>query len=203
MGRLKTFLLEKEISLDHASRFLNFVETHNQEAYLDLQHDLIKRWNLLAQKLNSSTPLSPEIIQDIELTKPNSPTKLIVSLNSEKITSTRYRDPIEVSPSFKIPLSYSKEKRDYFIKLIFNEAENSMKELIKNWKEVFNYEKQGRLEPWFKILKHSDEICLQISLSSHNKESYKTLYSIRIEYGKNISKIKNFDRVYLCNLVKL
>jgi hypothetical protein len=79
-------------------------------------------------------------------------------------------------------------------------ATESLKEITSQWSEIFKVEKQGRALPWFKIVQDHDEIRLQLALSSGKNEMYKTLYSVRIDYGKS-SKTKDFDRVYLISLI--
>ena len=76
-------------------------------------------------------------------------------------------------------------------------AEVAIKNVASNWDEIFNIEKKGRASAWFKIVHDNDEIRFQLALSDNKQETYKTLYSIRVEYGKVGSKTKDFDRVYL------
>ena len=93
------------------------------------------------------------------------------------------------------------EERDLIIKSLLDTAETSIKNITDKWREIFRVEKKGRAVPWFKIIRDKDEIRFQLALSESNTEMYRTLYTIRVEYAKSGSKLRDFDRVYLLSLI--
>jgi len=198
---LKSFIIQEELNSEHAERFLLFQERYHTQVLLDLKKTLESVWTKLATSLARSHKIKEDDLDLALLQNPKVTGQLSVEDNAEKIVSTRYRDTIEVSPSVKIPLLYKKEARDLMVKEFLTAAEGALKKVTDDWKEIFHVEKRGRSTPWFKIVKDPDELRLQLSLTSEGREMYKTLYSVRVEYGRSSSKLRDFDRVYLVTLI--
>lgn len=201
MTNLQNFIIQEELRADHAERFLIFQERYNDQVLLDLKKALEKEWSKNANVLIKKHKLD---IDDVELALiQNSKASVSIDVESkdEKISSSRSREAIEVSPSVKISLLFKQQARDLIIKTFLDAAENSIKHIADQWREIFRVEKQGRAVPWFKIVRDKDEIRFQLALSNGKNEMYRTLYSVRVDYGKLGSKTKDFDRVYLISMI--
>jgi hypothetical protein len=201
MTNLQNFIIQEELRADHAERFLIFQERYNDQVLLDLKKALEKEWSKNANVLIKKHKLD---IDDVELALiQNSKASVSIDVESkdEKISSSRSREAIEVSPSVKISLLFKQQERDLIIKTFLDAAENSIKHIADQWREIFRVEKQGRAVPWFKIVRDKDEIRFQLALSNGKNEMYRTLYSVRVDYGKLGSKTKDFDRVYLISMI--
>jgi hypothetical protein len=198
---LQSFILQEELRADHAGRFILYQERYNTEVLLDLKKTLEKDWAKVVNSLSKKYKTAAEDVQLARFQNTNATIALEVEFKDEKITSPRHREPMLVSPSVKIPLIYRKEERDLIAKAIFDEAESSMKDVTERWREIFRVEKKGRAIPWFKIARDNDEIRFQLTLTEGSQEMYKTLYTVRVEYGKVSSKLKDFDRIYLSSLI--
>jgi hypothetical protein len=199
MNGLQNFIIQENLKLEHAERFITYQEQFHHQVYMALNTELEKAWVKEANKLSRSHKIPDDSVELALLQNPKSTVKLTVN-QSEKIITSRNREPVDSSVSVKVPLLYSREKRDFMIKSFLSVATESLKEITSQWSEIFKVEKQGRALPWFKIVQDHDEIRLQLALSSGKNEMYKTLYSVRIDYGKS-SKTKDFDRVYLISLI--
>ena len=119
----------------------------------------------------------------------------------EKKASARSRDPLIVAPSVKVPLVYDHHERDRVIAQLLSDAEEVFSETADAWSEIFTVEKDGRNTPWFRINRDHDETRFQLTLTINSHEIYKTLYAIRVEYGRPGSRSKDFDRAYLISLI--
>jgi hypothetical protein len=198
---LQTFIIQEDLRGELASRFLLYQERYNTQVLLDLKKSLEKDWTKEINSLSKKHKIDDEDAQLAQFENPKATTALSVESKDEKVTSSRNREPTEVSPSVKIPLLYKAEERDLIMKSILDEAERTFKDITHQWREIFQVEKKGRATPWFKIVRDKDEIRFQLALSSDQQEMYRTLYSIRTEYGKKGSKTKDFDRIYLISLI--
>ena len=201
MSRLQNFILSEELRLEHAERFVLFQERYHHQIFVDLKNSLSRAWEKEIVSLKRTHKINQEDVELLLLDNPKAQIDLSVSTKTEKIVSNRHRDPFETVTSVKIPLLYSHDVRDLMIKKLIETAKEELKQLTLKWSEIFKVEKQGRAKPWFKILDDHDEVRLQLSLSSGSSEMYKTLYSVRTEYGKSSSRTKDFDRVYLVSLL--
>jgi hypothetical protein len=197
---LKNFIIKEELSTEHSARYLLFKERYHNQVLLDLKKTLEKEWTKDVNGLSKHLKLKDEDLQLALLQNPKALVQLLIEPKDEKIVSSRHRDTIEVSPSVKIPLLYKNEERDLIIKELLASAEAAFKSITHTWDEIFKVEKKGRATPWFKVVTDHDELRLQLALSDGGQEMYKTLYAIRVEYGKKNSKTKDFDRVYLISL---
>ena len=200
MNGLKNFILSEEVRTSHAERYLGFLDRYHSQVFLDLKHHLEKVWDGTVASLSKKHKVSDEAIQDMLLRNPKATPELALSRQAEKLVTARAREPLEVSPSVKIPFVYSSQERHLLTKHILDAAKAGMEKVADDWKEIFNYEHKGKLQPWFKIVQDPDEVRFQLSMSSGQHEAFKTLYSVRVEYGKAGSKLKDFDRVYLTTL---
>jgi len=198
---LKTFLIKEELKTSHAERYLTYVDRYHEQVFHDLKTKLEHEWEITLKAILKAHPIRPDVKRDALLQNPKATTEVTLTHASEKFISSRSPIPLEVSPSIKIPLIYSKEERDMITKKILASAKEVMQDTIDRWGEIFNYEKKGRVTPWFKIVADHEEVRLQLAISTGDEESYKTLYAIRIEYGRKSSKIKDFDRIYLVNRI--
>ena len=194
---LKTFIIQESLHAEHAERFLLFKERYNTQVLLDLKKELEKAWNKEINSLAKHHKIKDEDLQLALLQNTKSTVNLSIEPKDEKIISSRHREAIEVSPSVKIPMLYKREERELITKDLLSSAEDVIKKIIHKWDEIFHVEKKGRATPWFKITHDHNEIRLQLVLSDSGQDMYKTLYSVRVEFGKNNSKTKDFDRVYL------
>lgn len=201
MNGLKNFIISEEVRVSHAERYLSFLDRYHSQVFLDLKHHLEKIWDGSITDLSKKHKISDEAMQDALLRNPKATPELTLSRQAEKLITARAREPLEVSPSVKIPFVYSAQERHLLTKHILDAAKQGMEHVASQWKEIFNYEHKGKLTPWFKILQDPDEVRFQLSMNSGQHEAFKTLYSVRVEYGKAGSKLKDFDRVYLTTLV--
>lgn len=198
---LQTFIIQEDLRGELASRFLLYQERYNTQILLDLKNWLEKDWTKAVNSLSKKFKLDDEDVQLALFQNPKATIALIVESKDEKVASSRNREQTEVSPSVKIPMLYNAEERDLILKNLLNEAEKVINDVTHQWREIFRVERKGRATPWFKIVRDNDEIRFQLALSSDNQEMYRTLYSIRTEYGKKGSKTKDFDRIYLISLI--
>jgi hypothetical protein len=197
---LKTFIIQEELRNEHAERFIRYKDHYNTQVLLDLKQALEKEWTRVVGAFSRAHKINPEDLELAMLQNPKVTGMLSVEDKGEKLVSSRHRENVEVSPSIKIPLLYSREERDLMIKNALDSAETAIKATADKWKEIFRVEKQGRATPWFKIVRDHDEVRFQLALTSGTNEMYKTLYAVRVEYGKPGSKTKDFDRVFLISL---
>lgn len=198
---LQNFIIEEKLRAEHAERLLLFQERYNLEVLLDLKKTLEKEWTKRVNSLSKKYKLQDEDLELVILQNPKSTVNLMIEPKDEKIVSSRHREIIEVSPSVKIPLLFKHEERDLMIDSILDASKVALDDVADRWSEIFRIEKNGRAKPWFKILRDKDEIRFQLALTDGGKEMYKTLYVIRVEYGKAGSKLKDFDRIYLHPLI--
>jgi hypothetical protein len=194
---LKNFIISEEVKVSHAERYLGFLDRYHSQVFLDLKDHLEKSWRSTIQALSKKHPVSDEAIQDALLRNPKATPELLLTSTGEKLVTARVREPLEVSPSAKVPFVYSVQERHMLTKHILDDAKSSMEAVANRWREVFNYEHKGKLQPWFKILHDPDEVRFQLAMGNGPNESFKTLYSVRVEYGKTGSKLKDYDRIYL------
>lgn len=198
---LRTFILSEEVKVSHAERYLGYVERYHSQVFLDLKRKLETVWGSEVAKLSKLHPISAEALQDMLLRNPKATTELKLVTTPEKLVTARAREPLEVSPSIKVPFVYATHERHLLTKQILGSTKSAMEDIAESWKEVFNYEHKGKLTPWFKVLSDPDEVRFQLSLGTGQSESFKTLYTVRVEYGKSSSKLKDFDRIYLVSIV--
>ena len=201
MQGLKNFIISEEVKVSHAERYLGFLDRYHSQVFLDLKNHLEKTWRSSVESLSKKHPVSDESIQDALLRNPRATPELKLTAAAEKLVTARAREPLEVSPSAKVPFVYSTQERYMLTKHILDDAKNTMENIADRWREVFNYEHKGKLQPWFKILQDPDEVRFQLAMGNGQNESFKTLYSVRVEYGKTGSKLKDFDRIYLTTLI--
>ena len=201
MQGLKNFIINEEVKVSHAERYLGFLDRYHSQVFHALKSHLEKVWKSSIDDLSKKHPVSDDSIQDALLRNPKATPELMLVTTAEKLITARAREPLEVSPSTKVPFVYSVQERHLLTKQILAKAAEAMEEVASNWREVFNYEHKGKLQPWFKVLKDADEIRFQLAMGAGPNESFKTLYTVRVEYGKTGSKLKDFDRVYLTNLI--
>lgn len=199
---LKSFMLREELKVSHAERYLAYAERHSNEVFHELKQKLEKSWEAAVKKTEHAHPIHKEVIQDAVLRNPKATTSVSLSRKSEKLITSRSPVPLEVAPSVKIPLIYSPEERKLVTKSLLSAARDAFEETVDAWSVIFNYEKNGRRKPWFKISADHEEVRLQLAMTEGDAESYKTLYAVRIEYGKKGTKTRDFDRLYLVNLIK-
>lgn len=198
---LKNFILQEDLRAEYADRFMLYQERYHTQVLLDLKKSLEKDWSREVVASSKAHVIKPDDLELTLLQNPKTTAKLELDEKSEKLSTSRHREPVEVSPSVKVPLLYKREERDLIIKNLLKSAETAMRGITESWKEIFRVEKKGRATPWFKITHDHDEVRLQLALSSEKNEMYKTLYSVRIEYGKSGSRTRDFDRVYLISLI--
>ena len=196
---LKNFIISEENSVNHADRYLRFIERYSSLVLIDLKKQLTLEWEAAIKTLTHRHPTDASKVQDVQLRNPNACVALELVTSSEKLVTARSRTPIEVQPSVKIPLIYSIDERQLLTRALLTVAKEAMTDVVVKWREAFNYEHKGKIQPWFKIIQDVDELRLQLSTSSNAHEDYKTLYAVRTEFGKP-SKLKDFDRIYLCSL---
>lgn len=201
MPGLKNFIISEEVKVSHAERYLSFLDRYHSQVFLDLKNNLAKFWATTAIDLSKKHQVSDDDIQDAVFRNPKATLETTVVSAAERLVTARVREPVEVSPSVKIPFVYSVHERHFLTKKFLEAAATVMEKTASDWKTVFNYEHKGKLQPWFKIVQDSEEIRFQLSMGFGVNESFKTLYSVRIEYGKSGSKLKDFDRVYLTTLI--
>lgn len=201
MTGLKNFIINEEVKVSHAERYLGFLDRYHSQVFHDLKQHLEKVWSTTVSDLSKKHKISDEAIQDALFRNPRATPELKLVTSAERLTTPRVRTTIEVSPSVKVPFVYAIPERHLLTKQLLDAAKSSMEVTADQWKEVFNYEHKGKLQPWFKILQDTDEVRFQLSMGTGQHESFKTLYSVRVEYGKTNSKLKDFDRVYLITLI--
>jgi hypothetical protein len=197
----KNFIIQEAVKNEHAARFMLFKERYHTQIFLDLKNELEKSWDKEVSKLIKKYKVSDDDAKFSVIQNPKTSTVISVESKAEKLTNPRYRESIEVSPSVKIPLIYKREERDLITGSILDVAEDAINKITTEWKEIFKIEKNGRSIPWFRIVRESDEIRFQLVISEGKQEMFKTLYSVRIDFGKVGSKIKDFDRIYLTSAI--
>lgn len=198
---LKTFIIEENLRNELAERFLLFKDRYHHQVFLDLKKWLSSDWAKDIKILSKKFKIDNDNIEFAKLQNSKSILDITLVDNDDKIVSSRHRESINISPSVKIPLLLKQEERDLIIKSLLNKSEDTIKDVTNQWNEIFRVEKKGRATPWFKIIRDKDEVRFQLALSDSDKEMYKTLYAIRVEYGKQGSKTKDFDRLYLISLI--
>lgn len=201
MGLLSQFILQEALQVSHADRYLSYVERFHLEVFLDLKKELEKQWLPICSKLNNRFKIHEQDRQEQTLQNPKACLEIELVSKTEKLTSSRSHTPLEISPSVKIPLFFKKEERELVLEELIDAAHITFLNTTDKWKSIFNYEKKGQLVPWFNILLEKDEIRLQLALSHGSSHSYRTLYSVRTEYGKIGSKIKDYNRIYLTSAI--
>jgi len=203
MSSLKSFIVQEELKVNHAERFLKYLSHYHTDVLLDITRSLRKAWEIEVAKLIKKYPPNSDAVQDAQLKNGEALITLTASSRSEKIITSRSATPVNVSPSVKIPFVYSDIERLAITKQLLSVAENSLEKITRDWREIFNHEKKGQLAPSFRIARDSDEIRFQLRVQSEGstEEFYKTLYVIRLEYGKPTSKLRPFDRLYLYAIV--
>jgi hypothetical protein len=194
---LKNFIIQEALRSEHAERYILFQERYHTQVLLDLKKALEKEWTRDINSLSKIHPIADDHLEFALLNNPKATGKLSVETKDEKLVSSSHREAVEVSPSAKVPLLYKREEREIMIRQLLDGAEAAIKHVTDAWSEIFRIEKKGRATPWFKILRDHDEIRFQLGLSDGGRDMYKTLYTVKVEYGKQGSKLKDFDRVYL------
>lgn len=199
---LKTFIISEEIQHEHASRFLLYQERYHQDVFIDLRNELFNQLAKSVTALNNQYKSFPDEATTVaRLNNPDAVVEIIVDNQPTKIITARIRDAKEVAPSVKIPLLFSKEERDSVIKELLLTSEKTFNAIADQWKEIFRIEKNGRAIPWFKIVNDQEEVRFQLAMKLEQREMNRTLYAVRIEFGKKGSKLKDFDRLFLISLI--
>lgn len=197
---LKSFLLKEEVKRSHAERYLDFIDHDHPQVIQELKQALTDAWTKQISALTRTYPISPERAQDALFKNPKALTRLEVINHAEKLAATHSRSVVEVSPSVKIPHIYNREESELIARELVATAVEVFNTVAENWRAVLNFEKKGQITPWFKIVHDHHEARFQLATSSATIESYKTLYCVKIEYGKQNSKLRSFDRVYLASI---
>ena len=200
-GFLKEFIAEQNLNLEYAQRFLLYQDRYHHQVFLDLKKTLEKEWSKETKKLSTKFKIKPDDLDFALLQNPKATVQLSVDSSVEKVSSSRHRDPVDATLSVKIPLVMDREERDHVIKEILTLSSKVFKSITEQWSEIFKLEKNGKMIPCFKIVDDHQEIRLQFCVSSGNHEIYKTIYSIRVDFGKKSSKLRDFDRIYLVSLL--
>ncbi len=198
---LKNFIVREELRVNHAERYLKYLSHYNREVYVDITKALAKRWTSEVTKLSKKYQPHPEAIQDAQLKRETATVALEVVERGERISTSRSSTPIQVSPSVKIPLVYSEAEREIIRAALLKAAEETIEKATKGWSTIFHHENKSQLTPSFKIVRDQDEIRFQLIASSGSQETYNTLYTVRVEYGKVSSKIRDFDRIYFYSVI--
>lgn len=196
MSDLKSFIVTEELRQGHAERYLDFVDKYHPEFVIDVKQNLQEFWDKTLTKVRKERLISADRIQLAQFKNPKATVELALINHAEKLTTPRSREPLEVTPSVKIPHVYDAEERQLIIRQLIEAANEAFKKTAEEWREILNFEKRGRITPWFKITSDHEEARLQLASSSEGEESYKTLYAVRLEHGKRSSKLKDFDRIY-------
>lgn len=195
---LKNYIVSESLKTNHAERYLLYIDRYHTDVFLDLRKKLHDEWNKLVLEIQKTNPPGADALQDAQFRNPEATVSLLLSNKSERIITSRSSSAIEVSPSIKIPLVYSREERSSITKKAFSKAMDAFKKTTEDWSEIFKIEKNSRLNPWFKIdSDDNDTIRFQLIMNTENQQKYKTLYSVRLEFGKTGTKTKDFDRIYL------
>jgi hypothetical protein len=200
---LKSFIITEETKANHSERFLLYLDRYHTQVFLELRKTLADAWGKKIRELEGKHPLSAEASQEAILRNPQATTQLVLATSPEKLSSPRSREPLEVCPSVKVPLAYSKEERELITRQLISAAKEAFTETLEAWSEIFKYEKKGQLHPAFKLVEDHDELRAQLIVNGLGAEAYKTLYAVHVEYGKPSSKVKDYDRVYLTSPIKL
>lgn len=198
---LKNFLLREEVRRDHALNYLIFTSRYHHLVIHDLRRSLTEEWKKSVADLKKKHPLSAQAKKSAELRNENATTSLELVPDAVKLTTTRSRGPVEACPSVKIPVSYPTDTRSLLERELLDVAEKCFYHLVEGWSSVFHYQHNGKRIPAFKIMKDHEEVKLQLATSLGEHEEYKTLYTVRSEYGRQSLKLKDFDRIYLTSLV--
>lgn len=198
---LRSFIIQEELRLDQAERFVRYKDKYHSEVFIDIKDALTKAWNRECTLLSKQHAPSDDLVRDAQFRNPDALVNLAVSASTEKITSSRSRETLIIAPSAKVPLVYDQHERDRLITKLLEVAEQTFTDLAETWREIFTVEYKGRAVPWFRIVRDHDEVKFQLALSLDANEHHRTLYTVRVEYGRPGSKSKDFDRVYLISLI--
>jgi len=199
-GNLRFFLLREALRQDHAKHFIRYSEQYHSEVFADLKKTMYEDWSRQLSAIAKRYPPREELIKSSKLRDDSSPISYEVTDVIEKIATTRHPQPISVSPSFKIPFVVDQDERSAIIKELMEIAATNFEAMAKGWREIFHYEHKGRLTPNFRVLSENHEVRFQLAIEEGGHNSYRTLYAVRVEYGKKGGK-KAFDRVYLVSLI--
>lgn len=201
MSSLKNFIVEESLRSEHSERYFTFIDQYHKQVLIDLRDELAKSWQQTVRQLKKTYKIDPEAKVAATLKNPDALLDTLLITVVEKIISSRSSEHVTAAPSVKIPLAFSLTVREMMIQRLIKTAEDTLKRVADDWSEIFKIEKKGKLQPAFRVIGDHDESRLQLMVNTGTTEVYKTLYVVRVEYGKKSSKTKDFDRVYLTSMI--
>ena len=134
---LKTFIVREDLRAAHAERFMVYMDKYNAEVFLDLKKHAQEEWKDAIDDLSKAYVPSEQTIQDAQLKNPKATVKLEMVTSADKIVTSRSSTPLEVSPSVKVPLIYSKDERRLFVKRLLVAGVKAMNKTVQDWGEIF------------------------------------------------------------------
>jgi len=206
---LKNFILSEEIKASHAAKFLDYQDNHHDEIQEELIEELSKEWKKLAEKFNRISKPDDKRLEDSLLKNPNAFTGIEFSNDEDLVGNDRFIKPKSTLMSVKISLVFTSTERHLLFKHFFDAASKVFEKVIKDNEKAFSITTpSGNIKPVFQVTKHDGSIKLQFKSTEKDKETgknhevVKTIFMVDIERGKEKSKTKFFDRIFLIDYTK-
>lgn len=198
MSSLTTFIVAEGLKTRSVLALHTFDTLFKHQVTKDLQQRLFNAWKFTAKALK--VKVDKQLAQDALFKNPKASVAIAVLEQPVKLFSSADtgRNKL-VSPSVKLPLLLSDADRAIAKDALFDAAVEELQHLIHDdWIDVFTYElKSGKLKTDFKVKRDSSSVRLCLTSSDKGVEHETVLYHIAIEHGKQSSKVRDHDTIYL------
>lgn len=196
------YVLLQEIKSVHAAKLFDYTEKYHLEIANFLKNDLSKAFNKFINSIDKKIKPDEDILEKYRLEDKNS-NALSVDITSTKLLSNRFINQKDSTVNLYISHAYDKSDRQYIINNALSIGQTVLENSILKFKQIFHIEKpSGNTESVFNVAYHDNEVKLQFSSKSGTEHTLKTIFIIGVEFGKENSKSKNFDRIFFIDLLK-
>jgi hypothetical protein len=207
---LKKFIVNEEIRSSHAVKYLDYQDNFHDDIKEDLVLLLSKEWKKQAIKFKNFEP-NAERKEDMLLKNPDAFVSISFSDNECYVGYTRFNKQMLCPISIKISHAYSKDQRNQITKKFLEIAKSVFNKVIQKNEEAFSIKMaSGNIKTLFNV-KHLDDQTVKLQFKSIEKkkdethrpeEVVKTIFMVGVEYGKERTKTKHFDRIFFIDYSK-
>lgn len=196
MGSLTSFIIAEGLKTRSVLALHHFDVMFKQQVTKDLQETLFASWKATLKTLKLQ--IDPELAQDATFKNPKALTKILVDNKPVKLLSSEEAGKVRlVSPTVKLPLLLGEVNLALARTAFFDTSVETFEKLIATWSEAFIHEVAGRAASDFKIKRDHRSIRFCLSHVEKNVEHEIVLYHVTVEHGKQGSKVRDHDTLYL------
>ena len=196
MGSLTSFIITEGLKTRSVLALHRFDVMFKQQVTKDLQELLFATWKAAAR--STKLHVDAELAQDATFKNPKALTKVLVDDKPTKLLSSEEAGKVKlVAPTVKLPLLLGEVNLALARTAFFDAAVEVFEKLISTWSEAFVHEVNGQAASDFKIKRDHRSIRFCLSHTEKNVEHEIVLYHVTVEHGKQGSKVRDHDTIYL------